>query len=95
MTTPYLKFLGIKSDYQILFPFGCVSDFWRVDDGKPTSTNFESQCILGIALGRSEFTNGMVFNNPILNSFCTSAEYHIHKNVTLVENFFSQIQWGN
>ena len=36
--------------------------------------------MLGIALSRSEYTNGMVFCNPIVNSFSTSADYLADKN---------------
>ena len=36
--------------------------------------------MLGIALGRSEYTNCMIFYNPIMDSFCTSADYLIDKN---------------
>ena len=35
--------------------------------------------MLGIALGRSEYTNGMVFYNPVLDSFSTSADYLLDK----------------
>ena len=41
----------------------------------------------GIALGKSEFTNGMVFNNPTLDSFGTSADYIIDKNRHIGEVF--------
>lgn len=34
----------------------------------------DSQCLLGIALGRSEYTNGMIFYNPELDSFYNSAD---------------------
>ena len=43
--------------------------------------------MLGIALGRSEYTNGMIFYNPIMDSFCTSADYLIDKNRHVGEVF--------
>ena len=43
--------------------------------------------MLGIALGCSEFTNSMVFYNPILDSFCTSANYLNDKNYYIGEVF--------
>ena len=36
--------------------------------------------MLEIVLRRSEYTNGMIFYNPVMDSFCTSADYLIDKN---------------
>ena len=79
MTTPHFEFYGTKPDYRTLFPFGAIGSFRRVRDGNRDRTQFESQGMLGIALGRSEYTNGMVFYNPVLDSFCTSADYLLDK----------------
>ena len=87
MTTPHFEFFSTKPDYCIPFPFGCIGAFCRARDGNHDCTNFESQCMLGIALGRSEYTNGMVFHNPFMNSFCTSADYLIDKNRHVGEVF--------
>ena len=87
LSTPYYEFYGVKPDYRILFPFGAIGAFRRVRDGNHHRTSFESQCLLGIALGRSEFTNGMVFYNPILDSFCTFVDYLIDKNRHIGEAF--------
>ena len=80
MSTPYFEFFGVKPDYRILFPLGCIGSFCRAQDGSHKRTNFESQRLIGIALGRSEFTNGMIFYNSTLDGFCTSADYLIDKN---------------
>ena len=69
ISTPHFEFFGVKPDYRILFPFGCIGASRRPIDGNHTRNNFESQYMLGIALGRSEYTNEMVFYNPILDSF--------------------------
>ena len=45
--------------------------------------------MLGIALGRSACTNGMVLYNPIMDSVCTSADYLINKNCHVGEVFSS------
>ena len=87
MTTPHFECFGIKPDYRILFPFGCTGAFCRVRDRNHDHTNFESHCMLGIALGRSECTSGTVFFNPIMDSFCTSANYLIDKNYHVGEVF--------
>ncbi|OEU11655.1 hypothetical protein FRACYDRAFT_244773 [Fragilariopsis cylindrus CCMP1102] len=85
-------FYGEKPDYRVLFPFGCVGAFRRVRDGTRDRTKFESQGLLGIALGNSEFTNGMVFYNPIMDSFCTSVDYILDKN-RLVGEVFPNISY--
>ena len=87
MTTPHFEFFGTKLDYRILFSFGCIGAFCPARDGNHNRTNFESQCMLGIALGKSEYTNGMNFYNPIMDSFCTSADYLIDKNQHVGEVF--------
>ena len=60
MTIPHFEFFGKKPDYRILFPFGCICAFHRARDDNHNCTNFESQCMLGIALSRSEYTNGII-----------------------------------
>ena len=45
--------------------------------------------MLGIALGRSKYTNGMIFYNLIMDSFCTSADYLNNKNRHVGEVFLS------
>ena len=87
MTTPYFEFFGVKPDYRILFPFGSIGSFRRPRDGNHKRTNFESQCMLGIALGRSEYTNGMIFHNPVLDSMSVSADFLLDKNRLIGEVF--------
>ena len=80
MTAPHFDFFSTKPDYRILFSFGCICAFRQARDGNHNRTNFESQCMLGIAPRRSEYTNGMIFYNHIMDSFCTSTDYLIDKN---------------
>ena len=87
MSTPHFEFFDVKPDYRILFPFGCIGAFRWPRDGNHTCNDFELQCMLGIALGRSEYTNGMVFYNPNLDSFSTSADYLVDKNRHVSEAF--------
>ena len=62
----------------ILFLFGYVASYRHVCDSNINCTTFKSQqCMLSIALGRSKYTNGMIFYNPKLDSFSTSADYII------------------
>ena len=44
--------------------------------------------MMGIALGRSEYTNGMIFYNPTLDSFNTTADYLLDKNRLIGDVFF-------
>ena len=48
--------------------------------------------MLGIALGHSEYSNGIVFCNPVLNSFSTLAGYLLDKGRT-IGDIFSSIQY--
>ena len=67
-----------------MFPFGCIGSFRRAQDGNHKRTNIKSQCLLGTALGRSKFTNGMVFYSPILDSFAFLQTISLIKIITLV-----------
>ena len=87
MLTPYFKFFCAKPDSWIVFPFGCFGAFRRPRDGNHTRNNFESQCMLSIALGRSEYTNRMVSYNSILDIFSTLADYLVDKNRHVGEVF--------
>ena len=75
LTTPHEQFYGTKPDYRTLFPFGALGSFRRVRDGNRNRTKFESHGMMGIALGHSDYTNGMIFYNPTLDSFNTPADY--------------------
>ena len=86
-STPHFDFYGEKPDYCLLFPFGAIGAFRRFCDDNCERTKCDSQCMLGIALGRSEYTNGMIFYNPELDSFCVSADYLIDKNRHIGEAF--------
>ena len=68
-TTPFTLYYGRKPDARVLFPFGCVG-YYRRD--APT---FETETLPGIALGRSDYTNGIVFYNPSTHQFTVSADY--------------------
>ena len=74
-TTPYEELYGTKPDYRILFNFGAIGSFHRYRDGNRHRSKMDAPSMLGIALGRSEFTNGMIFYNPTMDSFCVSADY--------------------
>ena len=60
-STPHFEFYGEKPDYRLLFSFGAIGAFRRYRDNSRDRTKYDSQCMLRIALGRNEFTNGMIF----------------------------------
>lgn len=84
----------LLSDYRVLFPFGCLGNFRRTKDSKVHRGKFDCQGLLGIALGRSEFTNGMVFYNPTLDSFSVSVDFILDRSRTLSDVFPSVIYDG-
>jgi hypothetical protein len=87
LSTPHELFFGEQPDYRTLFPFGCVGAFRRPRDGNRSRTTFESQSCLGIALGRSDFTAGLVFWIPGLQSFSVSPDYRLDNQRDLRDAF--------
>ena len=87
MTTPYFEYFGVKPNYRILFPFGSISSSRRPRDGNHKRTYFEPQCMLDIALGRSKYTNGMIFYNFVLDSMSVSTDFLLDKNPHIGEVF--------
>ena len=92
MTTSYFEFFGVKPNYCILFPFGLVGFSCRPCDGNHKGTNFESQCMLRIALGCSKYINGMIFYNPVMDSMSVSFDF-IGQNQLIGEGF-DCLQYG-
>ena len=78
-STPFKEFYNTKLDYRIIFNFGSIGAFCRVIDGNKKQSKMDSQAMLGITVGRSEFTNRMIFYNPEMDSFCVSADYILDK----------------
>ena len=85
MTTPHFEFSSTKPDYRIVYPFGSIGKFCHTRDSNHTHNNFESQCMLRIVLGKSDYINGMVFYNTIMDSFYTLANNLIEKNCHIGE----------
>ena len=78
LTTPHELYYGTPPDYRVLFPFGALGYYHRPQDGgRGNRTTFESQAFTGIALGRSDNANGLMFWNPTLQRFAVSADYRL------------------
>ena len=95
MTTPHFEFFGTQSDYRILFLFGCIGAFHRARDGNHNRTSFESQCMLDIALGRSEYTNGMIFIIRLWIASALLQTISLTKIATLVRFFLLSDMMGD
>jgi hypothetical protein len=76
-TTPLETFYGIKPDYRVLFPFGSTGYFRREEDGARNRKTHEAHSFVGIAVGRSDFANAMIFYNPDTQDFCVSGDYKL------------------
>ncbi|CAB9522357.1 Reverse transcriptase (RNA-dependent DNA polymerase) [Seminavis robusta] len=90
LSTPFELFYGCKPDMCVLFKFGSVGFFYRPVDGSRSRTKFEVQTFPGIALGRSDTTNGMIFWCPETKRFCTAADYFLDES-RHVRNFFPEL----
>jgi hypothetical protein len=81
LSTPFELFYGQQPDLRTLFPFGCVGYFKRETDhlsGTPHHrTKFQAQTYPGIALGRSNNSNGLIFWSPEQQRFSVSADYRL------------------
>jgi hypothetical protein len=75
ITTPFELFYGVKPDYRNLFKWGSVGYYRRTTDSGITRNSFDMQTSRGIAIGRSNQTNGMIFWDPITSRMNVSADY--------------------
>ena len=88
LTTPHELYYGTPADYRVLFPFGALGYYHRPQDGgRGNRTTFESQAFTGIALGRSDNANGLMFWNPTLQRFAVSANYRLDSARSLQSDF--------
>lgn len=77
LSTPFELFYDCKPDLWTLFPFGSVGFFKWYNDGTHERTTFKAQSYPGIALGRSDCSNGLLFWSPETMRFNVSADYRI------------------
>ena len=91
VTTPFKLFYQQKPDLRVLFPFGCLGHYHRPVDGSTTRTAFASKTSVGIALGRSDHSNSMLFYNPILGRFSVSADFKLDTTNSIRTAFPDQI----
>ena len=76
-TTPFELFYERKPDGRVLFPFGVLGTYSR------ESPTFETESTPGIVVGRSDYTNGLIFYNPLSKTFGVSADYTLDPHKSL------------
>ena len=88
LSTPHELFYGIPPNYAIIFPFGSLGYFRRpfLPSGQKVS-NFHSKSHAGIALGRSDYSNAMMFWDPLTSRFSSSADYKLDTDRSLPDAF--------
>ncbi|KAL7525486.1 hypothetical protein ACHAWF_001390, partial [Thalassiosira exigua] len=69
LTTPFELVHGCKPDSKTWFELFSVGYFSHSRDGDQTRSNVEDQSLDGIAVGRDEKSNTIVFYNPITKSY--------------------------
>jgi hypothetical protein len=77
LTTPFELFYGIKPDYRVPFKWGTVGYYRRCSDSGIGQGNFDTQSNVGLALGRSNQTNAMIFWDPATSRMNVSADYRL------------------
>jgi hypothetical protein len=88
ITTLHESFYKVKPDLCVLFPFGAIGCCCRPSDGgRGKRKKFESKAFTGVALGRSDNADGLVFWNPTLQRFCASANYKLDADRLLANAF--------
>ena len=88
LTTPYILFFGKTPDYRILFRFGCIGYYRKpfLSSGQKTS-GFHEQTHPGIVLGRSDYSNALMFWDPTTSKFSVSSDYKLDTDWSLPDAF--------
>jgi transposase InsO family protein len=93
LSTPLELFHGIRPDYRILYKFGSVGYFRRtIESTGAKKSKFSDQSHAGIALGRSDYTNGMMFWDPTTSRFSVSLDYSLDPTSSLKLGWQNQVR---
>jgi hypothetical protein len=87
LTTPFELFYGQKPDYRILFKWGSVGYYRRTSDSGIDRGNFDAQSNVGLALGRSNQTNAMIFWDPATSRMNVSADYRLDPTASITSTY--------
>jgi hypothetical protein len=91
LTTPFELFYGIKPNYRTLFKWGCMGYYRRVRNSSGGRGQFDMHSSVGIAIGRSNHTNGMIFWDPVTQLMNVSADYKLDPDASIGTHFPSVI----
>jgi hypothetical protein len=77
LSTPFELYYGHRPDYRNLFKWGSIGYYRRVADSGVKRGNFNVQSSVGLAIGRSSHTNGMIFWDPVTCRMNVSSDYKL------------------
>jgi hypothetical protein len=87
-STPMELFYGVKPYYCVLYCFGSLGYFCcTIKSSGKGKSKFSSKSHIRIALGRSDYTNRMMFWDPTTSSFSISANFRLDPNRGLGDPF--------
>jgi hypothetical protein len=94
LTTPFELYYGTKPDYRTLFQWGCLGYYRRVRDSSGGRGQFDMHSSVGIVIGRSNHTNGMIFWDPVTQRMNVSANYKLDPDAAIGIHFPTVIYDG-
>jgi transposase InsO family protein len=94
LTTPFELFYGIKPDYRTLFQWGCIGFYRRTRDSAGGRGQFDMHSSVGIAIGRSNHTNGKIFWDPVTQRMNVSADYKLDPTAAIGTHFSTVVYDG-
>ena len=77
LTTPFELVHGVKPDSKTWFELFSIGYWKQKNDNKESRSNTEDQALDGIAVGRDEQTNTIIFYNPLTKSYYRPCYYVI------------------
>jgi hypothetical protein len=87
LTTPFELFYGAKLDGRVLFKWGTVGYYQRCSDSGIDRGNLDTQCSVGLALGRSNQTNAMIFWDPATSRMHVYADYRLDHIASITSSY--------
>jgi hypothetical protein len=94
LTTPFELFYGTQPDYRTLFRWGFLRYFCRVRDSNGGRGQFDMHSSVGIVIGRSNHTNGMIIWDPVTQRMDVSADYKLDPEAAIGTHFPTIIYGG-
>jgi hypothetical protein len=91
---PFELFYGLQPDYQTLYNWGCIGFYRRTRDSSGGRGQFDMHSSVGIAIGRSNHTNGMIFWDPITQRMNILADYTLDPTAAIGIHFPNVIYDG-